>query len=74
MKKFFYRTFIHEGSSLKKMVDVQQLKYVGSNFISNLLLLGRRRRLAVHYEQLSTVYDAVPLIMAYGHLKIEKRS
>ena len=42
-------------------------KYVGKNFGSNLLLLGGLG-LAVHYEQLSTVYDGVPLIMAFGHL------
>ena len=54
-----------QGASLQRMVEIQK-KYVGVNFPSNLLLLGGLG-LAVHYEQLSTMYDGVPLIMAYGH-------
>ncbi len=35
------------------------------NFASALLVLGGVG-LAVHFEQLTTLYDGVPLIMAYG--------
>ena len=39
---------------------------MGDNFPSALLVLGGVG-LAVHYEQLASIYDGVPLIMAYGN-------
>lgn len=39
-------------------------KHMGSNFPSTLLTIGGVG-LAVHYEQLCTLYDRVPLILAW---------
>lgn len=38
---------------------------MGNNFASALLVLGGVG-LAVHFEQLTRLYDGVPLIMAHG--------
>ena len=63
--KFYFIANLDQGASLRRMLEIQK-KYVGANFPSNILLLGGLG-LAVHYEQLSKIYDGVPLTIAYGH-------
>ena len=41
-------------------------KFMGVNFLPSLLVIGGVG-LAIHYEQLTNIYDGVPLVMAYGH-------
>ena len=47
-----------------KLIDVQK-RYMGKNFASALFVLGGVG-LAVHFEQLTSLYDGIPIIMAYG--------
>jgi hypothetical protein len=54
---------LDEGEALAHLIRIQQ-QYLGKNFASALLVLGGVG-LAV-FEQLTTLYDGVPLIMAYG--------
>ena len=61
---FPFKGDLDSGEALKRMIKIQE-KYMAENFLSSLLVLGGVG-LAVHYEQLSTLYNGVPLIMAYG--------
>ena len=50
--------------ALKELIEIQLL-HMGENFVPALLILGGMG-MALHYEELSQLYDGVPLIMAYG--------
>ena len=52
------------GLSLKKIIDIQS-KYMGDNFAPALLVIGGLA-LVLHYQELTLMYDGVPLVMAYG--------
>lgn len=55
---------LDHGVALKELIEIQRL-HMGENFVPALLILGGMG-MALHYEELSQLYDGVPLIMAYG--------
>ena len=57
-------TVLDDGTALREVILIQE-KYLGENFPATLLILGGMG-LAIHYEQLASLYDGVPLIMAFG--------
>ena len=63
-KLFSLTGILDSGDTLRMMINIQK-NYMGENFASSLLVLGGVG-LVVHFQQLSDLYDGVPLIMAYG--------
>lgn len=61
----YFLADLDSGESLASLLSVMEA-FMGSNFLPSLLVLSGVG-LAIHYEQLTSIYDGVPLVMAYGH-------
>ena len=55
---------LDDGWALREIINTEH-RYMGRNFVPALLVIGGMG-LALHYEELVTLYDGVPLILAYG--------